>query len=84
MELEGPNGADYMGSSAMDLNSGSVVNGMTSPSNNGLNNNEAKRVKLDKQVIINSYHIKALFCYGSNIVLRAYQRFMHSTQIIES
>jgi hypothetical protein len=53
MELEGPNGADYMGSSAMDLNSGSVVNGMTSPSNNGLNNNEAKRVKLDKQVIIN-------------------------------
>ena len=47
MELEGPNGSDY---TAMDMNSGPSVNGMTSPTNNGLNNNEAKRVKLDKQV----------------------------------
>ena len=47
MELEGPNGADYMGSSAMDLNSGSVVNGMTSPSNNGLNNNGLEEMILE-------------------------------------
>jgi hypothetical protein len=44
MDHETANGADF--SNAMDMNN---VNGLVSPGS-GNNNNEAKRVKLDKQV----------------------------------
>ena len=51
MDQEATNEADFMGGSPLDTND-TVMNGISSPGssgNNGLNNNEAKRVKLDSK-----------------------------------
>ena len=49
MDHEISTGADFMGTNSMEM-SNSPINGLASPTGNmGLNNNDAKRVKLDKQ-----------------------------------